>query len=475
MKLSTVPDRREQWLRQEQPFKASKRDRPAQPNVIFIFADDLGWGDLGCYGSLHNDTPVLDQLAADGVRFTDAYAASPTCSPTRVALYTGRYPGRLPVGLEEPLLSRDAEHGIPAQHPTLPSMLKDTGYQTAMFGKWHCGWLPWFSPLDIGFERFFGNMDGVLDYYGHVDSKGMPDLYEGKEPVEVVGYYTDILSDKSVDYIRTRDTSKPFYLQLNYTAPHFPWEAPGDEAVSEKVLAAIDTKGARGMFHFEGGSRDTYRRMIKAMDDGIGRVLEAVDDEGIRDNTIIIFASDNGGERYAFLWPFVGEKGDLEEGGIRVPFLVRWPAALDAGQVSGTPVVTMDWTATILDAAGTAPHPDKPLDGQSLLGWLVDGNSEPEDALLWRTRGQGAVRKGRFKLLHDRVAKPLWHKDDDFAGSRTRLFDLGTDDREKADVAEMHPEVVQELLGLWRTLDAELMHYPEHEEVELEQGNGLAD
>jgi arylsulfatase A-like enzyme len=174
--------------------------------VVFILADDLGWGDLGCYGSLHNNTPVLDKLARDGIRFTHGYATSATCSPTRIGLYTGRYPGRLSAGLEEPLGTRDAEHGIPSDHPTLPSLLRDAGYRTAIVGKWHCGWMPWFSPIKAGFETFYGNLDGAVDYFGHYDTAGLPDLWDGEEQVTEEGYYTDTVARHAAEYVRQAGT-----------------------------------------------------------------------------------------------------------------------------------------------------------------------------------------------------------------------------------------------------------------------------
>lgn len=478
MSSAQLPDRRADWFSDEKPFVATGDQPPVRPNIVFVLADDMGWGDLGCYGSLHNSTPNLDALAADGVRFEHAYATSPTCSPTRVSLYTGRYPGRLAVGLQEPLLTRDSEHGIPPEHPTLPSLLKDSGYQTSMFGKWHCGWLPWFSPQRIGFETFFGNMDGVLDYYGHVDSTGTPDLYEGEEPVEVEGYYTDLLTDRAVGCIRDRDPERPFYMQVNYTAPHWPWETREDTEVSERITEAVGEEGMRALFHFDGGSLATYREMVRILDEGVGKILAAIDDEGIRENTIVIFASDNGGERYAFLWPFVGEKGDLEEGGIRVPNVIRWPAAIAPNGVTDVPIITMDWTASLLDAAGVTPPESHPLDGMSLLPWLVGGAAEPDRALYWRTSGQGAMRRGKYKLLHDRVAKPLWPHDDNFEGSRTRLFDVLSEGREKADLSPEERDVAERMLSEWREFDDSLMPYPSHEpELHPETGEttGFAD
>jgi arylsulfatase A-like enzyme len=457
-----LPDRRARWAARETPFAARVHGRPRRrPNILFILADDLGWGDLGVYGSLHNSTPVLDRLAADGVRFRHAYAASPTCSPTRIALYTGRYPGRLAAGLQEPLVSRDAEHGIPAEHPTLPSLLRESGYRAAMFGKWHCGWLPWFSPLRIGFEEFFGNFDGVLDYFSHIGSTGRPDLYEGEVPVEQVGYYTELVSARAAEYIARQQLEHPFYLQLNYTAPHWPWEGPQDVATSVRITRAAGSNALRALFHLEGGSLETYRRMVAALDAGIGTVLEALDDAGLREDTVVVFASDNGGERFAFLWPFVGEKGDCEEGGIRVPLIVRWPAALDGGQVTDVPVITMDWTATLLDAGGTTPDSRYPLDGVSLLPWLLDGRPQPVRDLLWRTRSQGALRRGRHKLLVDRAPprRPRWLIAQE-SRRLVRLYDVTADGRERADLRDEHPALTRALLARWQGFDRELLPYP---------------
>ena len=461
--MSPLPDRRSGWNPNERPFEPSETPRPdRRPNIVFILADDLGWGDVGVYGSLQNATPAIDRIAAEGVRFTHGYAGSATCSPTRFSLYTGRYPGRLEAGLQEPIAQRDDRTGIPAGHPTLPSLLKDGGYETAMFGKWHCGYLPWFSPLRIGFDTFFGNLDGAMDYFSHIDTAGKPDLYEGETPVEEVGYYTEMISRRASDFIRARAGSdQPFYLQVNYTAPHWPWEGPTDQATSDKVTAAMADDPLTALFHWEGGSLETYRAMVTALDDGVGQVLDAIAAAGLSDDTIVVFTSDNGGERYAFLWPFVGEKGDLEEGGIRVPLIVRWPRVLPAGQVTDQPAVTMDLTATLLDAGDVRPDPAYPLDGASLLPWLLDGAAAPERDLLWRTREQGAVRRGAFKLLYDRVAKPLWGGEFGGDGPRARLFDVTVDGREKADLSGDFPELTAQLLDLWRQFDAELLPYPE--------------
>lgn len=450
--------------RHEAPFRSRGTGRTDPPNLIFILADDLGWGDLGCYGSTDIATPNLDRLAAEGVRFTDAYAGSSWCSPTRVGLYTGRNPGRLPIGLEEPLQTRSEAMGIPDDHPTLPSLLVDAGYETAMFGKWHCGWLPWYSPLRIGFQTFFGNLDGAMDYFEHIGTLGEHDLFEGETPVEMTGYYTDMISERAADFVAA-ERSTPFYLQLNYTAPHWPWEGRDDAEVGRYIREEYE----RGevpfpLLHLDGGSLAKYGELVEAMDDGIGLVLDALAEAGRTDDTMIVFCSDNGGERWSKNWPFVGEKGDLQEGGIRVPLILRWPRAVSSGQVSDRPNITMDWTATMLDAAGTGPADGYPLDGVSLLPWLVDGDGYPDHDLFWRIASQGALRRGRFKYVRegrDRARLGNWPRSfERRQGHFDLLYDVSVDGREAAEISRHHPDVVAELKQAWERLDAELLPYP---------------
>lgn len=442
-------------------FDGLERGRPTTPpNVLFILADDLGWADLGCYGSTTIRTPNLDRLATEGIRFTHGYAGSSWCSPTRISLYTGRFPGRLQAGLEEPLTRRTAENGIPADHPTLPSILAGAGYRTAMFGKWHCGWLPWYSPLRIGFQTFFGNLDGAMDYFEHVDTLGQPDLYEGETPVEQAGYYTDLISDRAAEYIAA-DQDGPFYVQLNYTAPHWPWEGPRDSAVGREIRSRYEQDWTHSpLLHLDGGSLAKYRELVEAMDAGIGRVLDALAGAGRSDDTIVVFTSDNGGERWSRNWPFVGEKGDLTEGGIRVPLILRWPAVVAAGQVSDRPVITMDLTATLIELGGAEPHEDWPLDGVSLASWLTEGAEFPEHDLFWRTSNQGALRRGRFKYLFDRRERAVlgnWPRE---PGDYHLLYDVTVDGRERADLSGQHPDVLAELRTAWERLNAEQLPFP---------------
>jgi arylsulfatase A-like enzyme len=327
------------------------------------------------------------------------------------------------VGLEEPLHERSVLGdkleilGLPPEHPTIASLLKANGYETALIGKWHLGYLPRFGPIQSGFEEFFGIMSGAVDFFTHKDMEGEVDLFEGKVPVERIGYLTDMLTTKAVEYISRRgqrdqrNNRRPFYLSLHYTAPHWPWEGPTDIAVSRSLRGGYDGFTA-------GGSLKTYAAMMKSLDDGIGKVLRTLSQANLDRTTLVIFTSDNGGERFSYHWPFRGQKFTLYEGGLRVPAIVRWPGEVPAGGISEQLAITMDWTATILSAGQTKPDPAYPLDGIDLMPAInsVRHNSQ-ERTFFWRNSNQDAVRRGRWKYLND--------------GTREHLFDLATDQREQ--------------------------------------------
>jgi len=407
-----------------------------KPNFIFILADDLGYADLGCYGGRSAQalggscSPNIDRLAAEGLCFTDGYSNSPVCSPTRFALATGRYQYRLRGGWEEPIRSAARIDptgspiiGLPPEHPTLASLLRDAGYATALVGKWHLGYPPHFGPLKSGYQEFFGAMSGGLDYFTHCDSSGTHDLWDGETEVQRIGYLTDLISERAVDYVlRQRDAKRPFLLSLHYTAPHWPWETRSDEAEAKFLASTREHIG-----HMSGGSVETYLKMIHHMDEGIGRVRDALESIGAGENTLVVFSSDNGGERYSDVWPLTGKKMDLLEGGIRVPYVVRWPGRVAPDGVTRQLAITMDWVATFLEAAGVAPHPEYPLDGLSLLKVLDDPAATFERELFWRMnhRGQRAMRAGRWKYLST--------EDGEF------LYDLEFDARERANRAKREP------------------------------------
>jgi arylsulfatase A-like enzyme len=390
---------------------------PKRPNVLFILADDLGYGDLSCYGRPDYRTPVVDAFAKQGIKFMSAYAAAPVCTPTRCAYVTGRYPQRLAVGLEEPLtLGSPPDTGLPPEHPTVASLLKANGYDTSLVGKWHLGWKPEFGPNRHGFDEFFGILSGAGDYFTHryagapgrASADGVPDLWENLAPIERVGYLTDLLSDKAVDIIG-RPHPKPFFLSLQYTAPHSPWEGPEDAAIGHT------SHGPGPMV--EGGSRKIYASMMKSMDLGIGRVLKALERAKLERDTLVIFTSDNGGERYSYNWPFSFQKMFLHEGGTRVPALVRWPGVIPAGRVTDQAAITMDWTATILAVTDTAADPAYPLDGENLMPVCTGERAVYDRTLFWRTVERAAARVGNWKYLAD--------KDGEY------LFDVSADPGEK--------------------------------------------
>ncbi len=428
-----------------------------KPNIIFILADDLGYADLSVYGQRAFKTPVLDKLAHDGLRFTQHYANSAVCSATRFGLITGRYQYRLRGGLEEPLSSSVNNIGLPPEHPTLPSLLKKQNYKTALFGKWHLGSLPTFGPLKSGYDTFFGNYGGALDYFTHKSNVG-PDakegLYEGEVPVEKVGYYTDLIADRAVDYIKAHDKKNPFFLSLHFTAPHWPWEGPEDEAVAQQI---------KSLFHYEGGSLETYGKMVVALDTAIGRVLKALDKQKLSKNTIVIFTSDNGGERFSDTWPFTGQKTELLEGGIRVPGIIRWPAAIKGGKVSNQVAISMDWLPTLVAAAGGTPDPAYPSDGENLLPVLLGSEAEKPRTLFWRYKGnsQRAIRSGDWKYL--KIANNEF------------LFNLKEDLRERANYAETNPDVFNQLKTRWDEWNSTMLALAEESSTHVVDGKSQAD
>ena len=435
-----------------------------RPNIVFIVADDLGFADLGCYGGREAEfgpvSPVLDGLAAAGLKFTQGYANSPVCSPTRFALMTGRYQYRLRGAAEEPINSKSrgsATLGLPPEHPTLPSLLRDAGYRTALIGKWHLGYPPHFSPIKSGYQRFFGPMSGGVDYFSHCDSRGTHDLWQGEQEHREDGYLTDMITDRAVQWLGDvagpAGGGQPFFLSLHYTAPHWPWETRDDAALAEEVKD--------NLFHLHGGNIHRYRKMIHQMDEGIGRVMAALRQAGVDRDTLVVFTSDNGGERFSDNWPLVGGKMDLTEGGIRVPWIAHWPAVIGPGGVSDQQCLTMDWSATMLAAAGVAAEADHPLDGVSLLPVLHDPAATFERAMAWRMnhRGQRALRLGDWKYLQ--------------VDGHEYLFKLPDDERERANHAKREPARLAAMRQAWEDWAATMPPIAADATVSL--GYGVAD
>ena len=405
----------------------------AKPNIIYIMADDMGYADLSCYGRREYQTPNIDSLARDGMKFLQAYANSAVCTATRVALMTGRYQYRLPLGLEEPLPSANPRDvGLPPEHPTIPSLLKKAGYETSLVGKWHLGFLPKFSPQKSGFDHFWGIRSGGVDYFTHksgIASTDTLDLWDGDTKVDQAGYLTELLGDRVVKEIETYAAQrKLFYISACFTAPHWPWEGPGDEAESRRLP---------NIFSYDTGTLKTYGEMVVALDNQVGRILAALDRTGIASNTLVVFTSDNGGERFSDTWPFSGRKSELLEGGLRIPLLARWPGRIRPGSTSDQTAMTMDWLPTFVEAAGGQQDPAYPSDGMSLLR-AFGGAAPVSRRLYWRYKfnEQRAMRDGDVKYLKVR--------------DNTFLFNVVNDPLERANWKTRTPEVFQRLEAAWQ-------------------------
>jgi arylsulfatase A-like enzyme len=423
-----------------------------RPNIVLIMADDLGYGDVGCYGCKDIRTPAIDGLAADGVRFTTFYSNAPECTPTRTALLTGRYQHRVG-GLECALgignvgryddairLRRTHDMGLPVEETSIARMLKDAGYGTAISGKWHLGYEPKFFPLRHGFDSWFGPVGGAVDYFHHIEYTGEPAVYENDKPVNREGYLTDLITDEAVSFIQHRQ-SKPFFLYVAYTAPHTPYQGPGDKK-PEPVPEADYNKG----------SRETYAAMVERMDQGIGRILKTLNDAGLEENTLVIFMSDNGANSTGNNSPFSGYKGNLFEGGIRVPCIAKWPGVLAKGTVSDQPCMTMDFSRSVVRAAGTKPPAGRAFDGMDILQAVATSRPVQKRTLFWRIqRGEWtrkAVRDGSLKYISLQNGNNV----------KEYLFDLKRDPAEKNNLLSEQPENVLRLKTLLKNWELEVKH-----------------
>lgn len=429
-----------------------------RPNIIYIVSDDLGYADLGCYGArpapFGSVSPNIDKLASGGMIFTQGYSNSPVCSPTRFAMMTMRYQYRLRGALEEPINSRSkgsATLGLPPEIPTLPSQLKQAGYNTGLIGKWHLGYPPSFGPQRSGYDEFFGIMAGGVDYFTHCSSQGDHDLYHGDKQHMEVGYLTDVFSQRALQYIERMapeaQAGKPFFLSLHYTAPHWPWETREDAHIAADV--------AKNLFHLDGGNIHSYRKMIHHMDEGIGWIVDGLTRMGLLDNTLIVFTSDNGGERFSDNWPLVGGKMDLTEGGIRVPWVAHWPAMIQPGTVSTQHCMTMDWSATMLSLGQGQADPQYPLDGVDLTPVLMHADHTFDRPLYWRMnhRSQRALRVGDWKYLK--------------VNEHEYLFNLSEDERERANHATNQPDRLRQMREQWLAWNETIMPIPEDATVSL--------
>lgn len=392
--------------------------------VVLIVFDYMGYGDIEPFGQSEIRTPNIRRLAAQGIRYTDFYAAAPICVPSRAAMLTGRYPRH--IGLERNI--NRGEAGLPVSEKTLARYFRDAGFRTGLFGKWHLGYEVEDGPNAHGFEEFFGFHDWNIDYYSHKTRTGVDALYQNAEVVQRPGYTTDLFTDGALDFIDTHG-AEPFFLYVSYNAALPPYSPPGREDEPASFDTWID------------GSRADYVAAIGHLDKSVGRILDALERDGLADDTAVLLTYDHGGAEMATKGPFFHGFGTLWEGGIRVPMILRWPASVTAGGVSSEPAVLMDVTATLLAAAGITP--DQVMDGIDLLDmeaepagprtlyWRTDLPTVRED---WRARTQRAVRRGVWKYLWD--------------GGFEFLYDLTRDPGEREDLGYRNPDLVAELRAL---------------------------
>jgi arylsulfatase A len=398
-----------------------------RPNIVLIVADDLGYGDLACFGGTDIPTPHIDSLARDGVRFTQAYAY-PTCSPTRVALMTGKYAERF--GVSTALMGQDAPEFKAAT--TVAQLLRDrAGYATGLVGKWHLGYTDDVNPVRKGFDEFFGFRGGKVDFFTHTDTaqkgptpEGKHDLWEGEKEIRREGYTTELFTARARQFIRDQAAKaapaagggKPFFLYLAHNAPHYAkrgvWQAP------EKYLKRFNAVG-------QTQGRDVYRAMVACLDDGVGAILDELRAQKLDRNTLVIFMSDNGAEPPGSNKPLAGWKHGYREGGVRVPWVARLPGVIPPGTVRDDVVHATDFLPTILAVAGTKPPADAKLDGKDVWPAFTGGPPVGDRTIYFSDRG---VRQGKWKLLNG------------------QLFNLAADPQETTDLAGKYPEVRDRLV-----------------------------
>ncbi len=425
--------------------RAFAEDRSG-PNLVFILADDLGHGDLGCYGRPDVRTPAIDRLAAEGVRFTNCYANGPECTPTRTAFLTGRYQQRVG-GLEcaigtgnvgrydDAIRLRETDDlGLPVEETCIARMIKEAGYATGIVGKWHLGYSGKFSPNRHGFDYAFYALGGGMDYYHHVETTGDHVLRLNETELRRPGYFTDLVSDEAVAFI-DRHAGKPFFLYVPYTAPHSPYQAP-DAQPAEPLPESSPLQNQSQ------GPVEIYRAMIERMDQGVARIMRALERHGLDEKTVVIFTSDNGASKSGSNAPFSGHKGSTLEGGIRVPGIARWPGRLPRGATSDQPMLTMDFSGSLLRLAGAKPLANRGLDGIDILALVQSQSPVQSRPLFWRKRrGDStwwAVRDGSMKYVRSSNGQKV----------EESLFDLDRDPAEQNNLLAARPEVVARLKGL---------------------------
>ena len=427
----------------------------AKPDIVLIMADNLGNGDLGCYGCQDIQTPNIDRIAAEGVRFTNFYSNGPECSPTRTALLTGRYQQRLPglecalgtgnVGRYDDAIELAQQHnlGLPPGESVLIPQLNQAGYTTVGIGKWHLGYERHLLPPHHGFDYSLMSLGGTIDYFYHNEPTGEHVLYENLKQVRRTRYFTDLITDTAIDRLKNQPREKPLFLYLPYTAPSAPFQHPDHQPSQPKVSHKWDSKD------WQKGDRKTLSAIVQRLDQSVGRILEALQQTGRDEQALVIFCSDNGAYPIAASnAPYRGHASDLFEGGIHVACMARWPGRLPVNLVDDRPMLTFDLTASILSVAGAAPRGDRPLDGADIIGQIADGKPASKRTLFWRSRRAERT----WKAVRDGSLKYIWRRDGDQLDEY--LFDLSADVAETNNLIQAKPQQAAKLkqqLSRWES------------------------
>ena len=416
---------------------ASAEETP--PNVVLILVDDLGYGDLGCYGSRVNQTPIIDRLAASSLRFTDFHSAGPMCTPTRAATLTGFYQQRFGPRFDGALSGRThTQPGLPHEAVTIAEVLQARGYATGCFGKWHLGYVPPWLPPDQGFDVFVGLASGDGDHHTHIDRWGREDWWTGNHRAPEQGYTADLLTKHAVDFLE-RSKDRPFFLYVPHLAIHFPWQGPDDPPHRRAGTTYENDKW--GVIPDPQNVAPHVKAMVEAVDRSVGEIKAALDRLGLADDTLLLVTSDNGGyltyganfRNISSNGPLRDQKGSIYEGGHRVPMIAHWPGRIAAGVTDET-ANSIDLFPTFASLAGITGAEAK-SDGVDLTPVLIKRETLPERMLFWRIRDRHAVRSGPWKLCVN--------------GDKTELFNLKDDLGERHDVADRHRDVVARLVAAW--------------------------
>ena len=410
------------------------------PNIVIIMADDLGYGDISCYGSTTIQTPNLNLLAANGVKFTDYHSNGSVCSPTRAALMTGKYQQRTGVGGVITAKSHRTV-GLNLNEITIAEELKKHGYNCGMFGKWHLGYSKEHNPTLQGFDAYTGFVSGNIDYHAHIDQEGYLDWWKGTEIKNEEGYSTDLITEYGAKYIKENDpkkTGKPFFLYLPHEAPHGPYQRRID-----KILRAVGKPGTEPVI--SDSIPSIYKEMVEVMDEGIGKIIQMLKETGQYENTIVLFISDNGANRYGNNGGLRGYKGGVYEGGSRVPAILNYPNQAEKGIENNQTFLTMDILPTMLDFINQKPSVDN-LDGMSIKNNLIHQNSLPKRDVFYAFGNKSFIRSGDWKLVR------IKSKNED----KLELYNLSNDLQEQRDVVSDNPKLMSKLFGKLKMWEKEV-------------------